>query len=100
VCIIDIGAGTTDLAVYTQGAIRHTAVLPAAGDMITNDIAMALRTPTAEAETIKLEHGAARHDWVDPEEMIEVAPVGEPSGAASVAPAAGRRDPPPRRGDL
>ena len=77
VCIIDIGAGTTDLAVYTQGAIRHTAVLPAAGDMITNDIAMALRTPTAEAESIKLEHGAARHDWVDPEEMIEVAPVGD-----------------------
>jgi cell division protein FtsA len=53
ICLIDIGGGTTDLAVWTQGAIRHTSVIPIAGDQITNDIAMALRTPTREAEDIK-----------------------------------------------
>src|SRR5512134_3335167 len=53
VCLVDIGGGTTDLAIFTHGAIRHTAVIPIAGDQITNDIAMALRTPTAEAEDIK-----------------------------------------------
>ena len=55
VCLVDVGGGTTDLAVFTQGAIRHTAVIPVAGDQITNDIAMALRTPTPDAEDIKIQ---------------------------------------------
>lgn len=77
VCLVDIGGGTTDLAVFTQGAIRHTAVIPIAGDQITNDIAMALRTPTAEAEGIKLDYGMAMQSLVDPEETIEVPSVGD-----------------------
>jgi cell division protein FtsA len=77
VCLVDIGGGTTDLAVFTQGAIRHTAVLPVAGDQITNDIAMALRTPTAEAEAIKLRHGVALRQLADPDEMIEVPGIGD-----------------------
>src|SRR5512146_1313066 len=54
VCLLDIGGGTTDIAIFTHGAIRHTAVIPVAGDQITNDIAMALRTPTSDAEAIKI----------------------------------------------
>ncbi len=77
VCLVDIGGGTTDIAVFTQGAIRHTAVLPVAGDQVTNDIAMALRTPTAEAEEIKIRHGVAMHTLADAEEMIEVPGVGD-----------------------
>jgi cell division protein FtsA len=77
VCLVDIGGGTTDLAVFTQGAIRHTAVLPVAGDQITNDIAMALRTPTAEAEAIKLRHGVALRQLADAGEMIEVPGIGD-----------------------
>ncbi|MBS1210796.1 MAG: FtsA [Proteobacteria bacterium] len=77
VCLVDIGGGTTDLAVFTQGAIRHTAVIPIAGDQITNDIAMALRTPTAEAEGIKLDYGVAMQSLVDPSETIDVPSVGD-----------------------
>ncbi|MBK9218642.1 MAG: cell division protein FtsA [Uliginosibacterium sp.] len=77
VCLVDIGGGTTDLAVFTQGAIRHTAVIPIAGDQITNDIAMALRTPTIEAEEIKLHQGVAMQSLVDPAEMIEVPSIGD-----------------------
>jgi cell division protein FtsA len=77
VCLIDIGGGTTDLAVYANGAIRHTAVIPIAGDQITNDIAMALRTPTKEAEDIKIRHGVALVGLADPSQMIEVPGVGE-----------------------
>ncbi|NSL56433.1 cell division protein FtsA [Uliginosibacterium aquaticum] len=77
VCLVDIGGGTTDLAVFTQGAIRHTAVIPIAGDQITNDIAMALRTPTSEAEGIKLDYGMAMQSLVDPEETIDVPSVGD-----------------------
>ena len=77
VCLIDVGGGTTDLAVFTHGAIRHTAVIPIAGDQITNDIAMALRTPTAEAEAIKLRHGVALRQLADPNEMIEVPGIGD-----------------------
>lgn len=72
VVLIDIGGGTTDIAVFTEGAIRHTAVIPIAGDQITNDIAMALRTPTLEAEEIKLRYGIAKQVLVDPAETIEV----------------------------
>jgi cell division protein FtsA len=77
VCLIDIGGGTTDLAVYANGAIRHTAVIPIAGDQITNDIAMALRTPTKEAEDIKIQHGVALVSLAEPSQMIEVPGVGE-----------------------
>jgi cell division protein FtsA len=77
VCLVDIGGGTTDLAIFTQGAIRHTAVIPIAGDQVTNDIAMALRTPTAEAEEIKLSQGIALHSMVDSADVIEVPSVGD-----------------------
>jgi cell division protein FtsA len=79
VCLVDIGGGTSDIAVFTQGAIRHTAVIPIAGDQITNDIAMALRTPTKEAEEIKRRHGCALRELADPQEMVEVPGVGERS---------------------
>ena len=72
VCLLDIGGGTTDIAIFTHGAIRHTAVIPIAGDQITNDIAMALRTPTADAETIKIRHGVALRQLADPNAMIDV----------------------------
>ncbi|WP_218871205.1 cell division protein FtsA [Chitinibacter bivalviorum] len=77
VCLVDIGGGTTDMAVFINGAIRHTAVIPIAGDQITNDIAMALRTPTGEAENIKIQHGVALRHMTDPQTMIEVPGVGE-----------------------
>ncbi len=77
VCLLDIGGGTSDLAIFTQGAIRHTAVIPIAGDQITNDIAMALRTPTKDAEEIKRNHGCALRELADPKEMIEVPGVGD-----------------------
>jgi len=59
VCLVDIGGGTTDMAVFTEGAIRHTAVIPIAGDQVTNDIAVALRTPTQHAEEIKIKYACA-----------------------------------------
>jgi cell division protein FtsA len=77
VCLVDIGGGTTDLAVFTRGAIQHTAVLPIAGDQITNDIAMTLRTPTREAEDLKIQHGIALRQLADAREMIEVPGIGE-----------------------
>jgi cell division protein FtsA len=77
VCLVDIGGGTSDIAVFREGAIRHTAVVPIAGDQITNDIAMALRTPTAEAEEIKIHHGCALRQLAEPGQMIEVAGVGD-----------------------
>ena len=77
VCLVDVGGGTTDLAVFTHGAIRHTAVIPIAGSQITSDIAMALRTPTAEAEALKLRHGVALRQLADPNEMIEVPGIGD-----------------------
>jgi cell division protein FtsA len=77
VCLVDIGGGTTDIAVFTHGAIRHTAVIPIAGDQITNDIAMALRTPTKDADDIKIKRGCALSQLADPQEMIEVPGVGD-----------------------
>ena len=77
VCLVDIGGGTTDLAVFTQGAIRHTAIIPIAGDLITNDIAMALRTPTQDAEKIKIRFGCAMPQLATGDESIEVAGVGD-----------------------
>jgi cell division protein FtsA len=72
VVLVDIGGGTTDIAIYSQGSIRHTAVIPIAGDQITNDIAMALRTPTVEAEDLKIHYGIARQDLADSTAMIDV----------------------------
>ena len=77
VCLIDIGGGTTDIAVFNEGSIRHTAVIPIAGDQVTNDIAVALRTPTQSAEDIKLKHACTLIDLAHPEEMIEVPGVGD-----------------------
>jgi len=77
VCIVDIGGGTTDIAVFTDGAIKHTSVIPIAGDQITNDIAMALRTPTKDAEELKVSHGVALRQLASPSDMIEVPGVGE-----------------------
>ncbi len=77
VCLVDVGGGTTDVVVFTHGAIRHTAVIPIAGDQITNDIAMALRTPTKDAEDIKQRFGCALSQLADPQEMVEVPGVGD-----------------------
>lgn len=77
VCVIDIGGGTTDIAVYTNGAIRHTAVIPIAGDLITRDLAQALRTPYAAAERIKIYHGVALENLDGLDEMVEVPSVGD-----------------------
>jgi len=77
VVLVDIGAGTTDVAIFTNGAIRHTAVIPIAGDLITIDIAMALRTPTKDAEDIKVEHGYAKQLLADPESQVEVPGLGD-----------------------
>jgi cell division protein FtsA len=77
VALVDIGGGTTDIAIFTGGSIRHTAVIPIAGDQITNDIAMALRTPTDDAEDIKLRHGVAKQVLAHPEDRIEVPGLGD-----------------------
>jgi cell division protein FtsA len=77
ICLVDIGGGTTDIAVFTDGSIRHTAVIPIAGDQVTNDIAVALRTPTQNAEEIKIKYGCALTQLANPEETIEVPSVGE-----------------------
>lgn len=77
VALVDIGAGTTDVAIFTGGSIRHTAVIPIAGDLITSDIAMALRTPTKDAEEIKVEHGVAKQLLADPADQVEVPGLGD-----------------------
>jgi cell division protein FtsA len=77
VCIVDIGGGTSDIAVFTEGAIRHTAVIPIAGDQVTNDIAMALRTPTPNAEEIKIKYACALASLAGENETIKVASVGD-----------------------
>ncbi|MBF6631164.1 MAG: cell division protein FtsA [Comamonas sp.] len=79
VALVDIGAGTTDVAIFTGGAIRHTAVIPIAGDLITSDIAMALRTPTKDAEDIKVESGYAKQMLADPDSQVEVPGLGDRS---------------------
>ena len=77
VCLVDIGGGTTDIAVFTNGAIRHTAVIPVAGDQVNNDIAVALRTPPKEAEDIKVRYGCALRQLADARDMIEVPGIGD-----------------------
>ena len=76
-CLVDIGGGTTDIAVFTEGAIRHTAVIPIAGDQVTNDIAVALRTPTQYAEDIKVKYACALRQLTNLEDTIEVPGVGD-----------------------
>lgn len=76
VCLVDIGGGTTDIAIFLDGAIQHTAVIPIAGDQVTNDIAIALRTPTQHAEDIKVQYACALTQLANPEETIEVPSVG------------------------
>lgn len=80
VCMIDIGGGTSDIAIFTDGAIRHTAVIPIAGDQVTNDIAIALRTPTRNAEEIKIKYGCALQDLVDTNQMIDVPTIADKVG--------------------
>ena len=75
-CVVDIGAGTIDLAIYANGAIRHTAVIPAAGNQVTNDIAKIFRTPISHAEQIKVKYACAMKSMVSAEENIEVPSVG------------------------
>ena len=77
VCVIDIGGGTTDIAVYTNGAIRHTSVIPVAGDLITKDLSQALRTPHDAAEYIKIHYGVVSPEMEGLDEMIEVPSVGD-----------------------
>jgi cell division protein FtsA len=77
VCIVDIGGGTTDIAVFASGAIRHTAVIPIAGDQVTNDIAVSMRTPTQYAEDIKVRFACALSQLANPDESIEVPSVGD-----------------------
>ena len=77
VCLVDIGGGTTDIAVYSEGAVRHTAVIPVAGDQITNDIAIALRTPTQSAEDLKKRYACALRQLAPHDESIEVQTVGD-----------------------
>ncbi len=79
VCIVDIGGGTTDISVFTEGAIQHTSVIPIAGDQVTNDIAVALRTPTQYAEDIKKKYGCALTQLAHRDETIEVPSVGDRS---------------------
>ncbi|MEJ2042369.1 MAG: cell division protein FtsA [Reinekea sp.] len=79
VCLVDIGGGTTDIAVFTEGAIRHTAVIPIAGDQVTNDIAMAFATPTAHAEEIKIKYACALSQLAGEHETIKVPSVGDRS---------------------
>jgi cell division protein FtsA len=77
VCLVDIGGGTTDIAIFTEGSIRHTGVIPIAGDQVTNDIAMALRTPTQHAEEIKIKYACALTQLAGADETIKVPSVGE-----------------------
>ncbi len=77
VCLVDIGGGTTDIAIFTEGAIRHTGVIPIAGDQVTNDIAMALRTPTPHAEEIKIKYACALAKLTGADETIKVPSVGD-----------------------
>ena len=80
VCMIDIGGGTSDIAIFTDGAIRYTAVIPIAGDQVTNDVAIALRTPTRSAEDIKIKYGVALQDLVDNNHFIDIPALGDRAG--------------------
>jgi len=77
ICLVDIGGGTTDIAVFNGGAIKHTAVIPIAGDQVTNDIAISMRTPTQYAEEIKIRYACALSQLANLDETIEVPSVGD-----------------------
>jgi cell division protein FtsA len=77
VCLVDIGAGTTDIAIYTQGSVRYTASLPIGGDQVTGDIAYGVHTPTAHAEEIKIKYACAKSDFAHADETIQVPSVGD-----------------------
>ena len=77
ICLVDMGGGTTDIAVFCGGAIQHTAVIPIAGDQVTNDIAVSLRTPTQYAEEIKIKYACALSQLANVDETIEVPSVGD-----------------------
>ena len=77
VCLVDIGAGTTDIAVYAHGSLRHTAILPVAGAQVTNDVAVALHAPPAAAEDLRGEHACAQARLVNREDMINVPGMGD-----------------------
>jgi cell division protein FtsA len=77
VCLVDIGGGTADIAIWAEGSIQHTAVIPVAGDQVTNDIAVALRTPTHHAEQIKVKYGCALTQLAGSDDTIEVPSIGE-----------------------
>lgn len=77
VCLVDIGGGTSDIAVFTGGGIRHTTAIPIAGDQATSDIAMTLPTPTRHAEEIKIKYACALNRLVQPDETINVQGVGD-----------------------
>ena len=89
VCLVDIGGGTTDIALFGGGAIRHTAVIPIAGAQVTNDIALALRTPIPHAEEIKIQYGCARAAHTSEDETIQVPALGRQALAAPAAPGPG-----------
>ncbi len=80
VCMLDIGGGTTDIAIFTEGSVRHTAVIPIAGDQVTNDIAIALRTPAKNAEDIKIKYACALQDLADTNQMIDIPMAGDRPG--------------------
>ena len=82
VCLLDIGGGTTDLAVFTHGAISHTEVIPVAGNQVTNDIAVAFHTPTPDAEELKIKHACCLKQLARANERIEVAGVGDRAARA------------------
>jgi cell division protein FtsA len=77
VCMVDIGGGTTDVAIFTDGAIRHTSVIPIAGDQVTNDIAIAFRTPTRSAEKVKLEYASCLENQSSADRMVEISGVAD-----------------------
>ena len=77
VCLVDIGHGTSDIAIFKDGSIRHTAIVPIAGEVVTKDIAFMFRTPTQSAEEIKVKHGCALTSLVDEDQQIEVASTGD-----------------------
>ena len=80
VCLVDIGGGTTDIIIFSGGAIQYTAVIPIAGDQVTNDIAMALRTPAKAAESLKRNFGCALPELADANQMIDVLGINERPG--------------------
>lgn len=85
VCLVDIGGGTCDIAVFTHGSIRHTAVIPIAGDQVTNDLAVALRTSTQNAEAIKLKYGISLTRLTDPDETVEISGLSDNKPVRSIS---------------